>query len=123
MVIPLGSVSAVMVMVQGDICINGQCSPLHLEERFDFLTLVRLKFDYLTLWSRPRALTITSFIAATSSAEVGGHHDFAHPGLGSGSVTRSNSLDSEAVSGRVHWPYRLFREGFTPFPWILADGE
>ncbi|AQK57762.1 RING/U-box superfamily protein [Zea mays] len=69
---------------------------------------------------RPRALTITSFIAATSSGEIGGPHGFSAPGA---AMNRSVS-DAEGISRPIDRPYNAWgREGFAPFPWIPAEGE
>uniref|UniRef100_A0A0A9G671 Uncharacterized protein n=1 Tax=Arundo donax TaxID=35708 RepID=A0A0A9G671_ARUDO len=67
---------------------------------------------------RPRALTITSFIAASSSADIGGPHGFLAPGVVNRSVP-----DAEGISRPVDRPYAWGREGFTPFPWIPAEGD
>jgi len=70
---------------------------------------------------RPRALAITSFIAAAAStAEVGGvPHGFAPPAA----VNRSLPSDGEGVPRPLDRPYGWGREGFAPFPWVPVDGE
>ncbi|XP_052164441.1 E3 ubiquitin-protein ligase IPI1-like isoform X1 [Oryza glaberrima] len=112
MVTPLGSVPAVMAETRG----HGHGARGHMYQQ-SMHSLQSSPFPPTSRRARPRALTITSFIAASSSAEIGGHHGFAPP------VNRSNSSDGEAVSRPVDRPYGWGQEGFTPFPWIPADGE
>uniref|UniRef100_A0A0E0QLT9 RING-type domain-containing protein n=1 Tax=Oryza rufipogon TaxID=4529 RepID=A0A0E0QLT9_ORYRU len=112
MVTPLGSVPAVMAETRG----HGHGARGHMYQQ-SMHSLQSSPFPPTSRRVRPRALTITSFIAASSSAEIGGHHGFAPP------VNRSNSSDGEAVSRPVDRPYGWGQEGFTPFPWIPADGE
>uniref|UniRef100_A0A0E0LXF6 RING-type domain-containing protein n=1 Tax=Oryza punctata TaxID=4537 RepID=A0A0E0LXF6_ORYPU len=113
MVTPLGSVPAVMAETRG----HGHGARGHMYQQSMHTSLQSSPFPPTSRRVRPRALTITSFIAASSSAEIGGHHGFAPP------VNRTNSSDGEAVSRPVDRPYGWGREGFTPFPWIQADGE
>uniref|UniRef100_A0A0E0ENF0 RING-type domain-containing protein n=2 Tax=Oryza meridionalis TaxID=40149 RepID=A0A0E0ENF0_9ORYZ len=112
MVTPLGSVPAVMAETRG----HGHGARGHMYQQ-SMHSLQSSPFPPTSRRVRPRALTITSFISASSSAEIGGHHGFAPP------VNRSNSSDGEAVSRPVDRPYGWGQEGFTPFPWIPADGE
>ncbi|KAF0900000.1 hypothetical protein E2562_026242 [Oryza meyeriana var. granulata] len=86
----------------------GRVKPKHLNYR-DWTAAANRDPDHMHitfLWS-----------TASSSPEIGGHHGFAP------AVNRSNSSDGEAVSRPVDRPYGWGQEGFTPFPWIPADGE
>lgn len=113
---PLGSVPAVMAETRG----HGHGSRGgHMYQQSMHSTMQSSPFPPTTRRVRPRALTITSFIAAASSAEIGGPHGFAPPGT----VNRSLTPDGEGVSRPVDRPYGWGREGFAPFPWIPADSE
>uniref|UniRef100_A0A0E0ENE8 RING-type domain-containing protein n=1 Tax=Oryza meridionalis TaxID=40149 RepID=A0A0E0ENE8_9ORYZ len=82
MVTPLGSVPAVMAETRG----HGHGARGHMYQQ-SMHSLQSSPFPPTSRRVRPRALTITSFISASSSAEIGGHHGFAPP------VNRSNSSD------------------------------
>lgn len=113
---PLGSVPAVMAETRGH---GHGARGGHMYQQSMHSTMQSSPFPPTTRRVRPRALTITSFIAAASSAEIGGPHGFAPPGT----VNRSLTPDGEGVSRPVDRPYGWGREGFAPFPWIPADSE
>uniref|UniRef100_A0A0D9XA98 RING-type domain-containing protein n=1 Tax=Leersia perrieri TaxID=77586 RepID=A0A0D9XA98_9ORYZ len=113
MVTPLGSVPPVMAETRGH---GHGARGGHMYQQSMHSSMQSSPFPPTSRRVRPRALTITSFIAASSSAEIGGHHVFAP-------VNRSNASDGEAVSRPVNRTYRWGQEGYTSFPWIPADGE
>ncbi|CAL5000854.1 unnamed protein product [Urochloa decumbens] len=114
LVAPLGSVPAVVAETRG----HGHGARGHMYQQSMHSSMQSSPFPPTTRRVRPRALTITSFIAASSSAEVGGPHGFAAPGAVNRSVP-----DAEGISRPVDRPYAWGREGFAPFPWIPAEGE
>ncbi|KAJ1269405.1 hypothetical protein BS78_07G208900 [Paspalum vaginatum] len=114
LVAPLGSVPAVVAETRG----HGHGARGHIYQQSMHSSMQNSPFPPTTRRVRPRALTITSFIAAASSAEVGGPHGFSAPGAVNRSVP-----DAEGISRPVDRPYPWGREGFAPFPWIPAEGE
>ena len=114
LVAPLGSVPAVVAETRG----HGHGARGHMYQQSMHSSVQGSPFPPSTRRVRPRALTITSFIAATSSGEIGGPHGFPAPGA----VNRSVS-DSEGISRPIDRPYTWGWEGFAPFPWIPAEGE
>ncbi|WVZ91906.1 hypothetical protein U9M48_038017 [Paspalum notatum var. saurae] len=114
LVAPLGSVPAVLAETRG----HGHGARGHIYQQSMHSSMQSSPFPPTTRRVRPRALTITSFIAAASSAEVGGPHGFSAPGAINRSVP-----DAEGISRPVDRPYAWGREGFAPFPWIPAEGE
>ncbi|XP_066351094.1 E3 ubiquitin-protein ligase IPI1-like isoform X1 [Miscanthus floridulus] len=114
LVAPLGSVPAVVAETRG----HGHGARGHMYQQSMHSSVQGSPFPPTTRRVRPRALTITSFIAATSSGEIGGPHGFPAPGA----VNRSVS-DAEGISRPIDRPYTWGREGFAPFPWIPAEGE
>ncbi|CAO2162567.1 unnamed protein product [Urochloa humidicola] len=114
LVAPLGSVPAVVAETRG----HGHGARGHMYQQPMHSSMQSNPFPPTTRRVRPRALTITSFIAASSSAEVGGPHGFSAPGAVNRSVP-----DAEGISRPVDRPYAWGREGFAPFPWIPAEGE
>ncbi|CAL5004995.1 unnamed protein product [Urochloa decumbens] len=114
LVAPLGSVPAVVAETRG----HGHGARGHMYQQSMHSSMQSSPFPPTTRRVRPRAVTITSFIAASSSAEVGGPHGFAAPGAVNRSVP-----DAEGISRPVDRPYAWGREGFAPFPWIPAEGE
>ncbi|CAO2207436.1 unnamed protein product [Urochloa humidicola] len=114
LVAPLGSVSAVVAETRG----HGHGARGHMYQQSMHSSMQSSPFPPTTRRVRPRALTITSFIAASSSAEVGVPHGFAAPGPLNRSIP-----DAEGISRPVDRPYAWGREGFAPFPWIPAEGE
>ncbi|XP_044427782.1 E3 ubiquitin-protein ligase RFI2 isoform X2 [Triticum aestivum] len=118
LVAPLGSVPAVMGETRG----HGHGARGHMYQHSMHASMQGSPFPPTARRVRPRALTITSFIAAAaaSSAEVGVPHGFAPPAA----VNRSLPSDGEGVSRPpVDRPYAWGREGFGPFPWVPVDGE
>ncbi|KAK3123942.1 hypothetical protein QOZ80_8AG0638330 [Eleusine coracana subsp. coracana] len=113
LVAPLGSVPAVVAQTRG----HGHGARGHMYQQ-SMHSMQGSPFPPTTRRVRPRALTITSFIAASSSAEIGGPHGFSAPGAVNRSVP-----DAETISRPVDRPYAWGREGFTPFPWIPAEGD
>ena len=114
LVAPLGSVPAVVTETRG----HGHGARGHTYQQSMHSSMQSSPFPPTTRRVRPRALTITSFIAAASSAEVGGPHGFSAPGA----VNRSIP-DAEGITRPIDRPYPWGREGFAPFPWIPAEGE
>ncbi|WVZ91946.1 hypothetical protein U9M48_038053 [Paspalum notatum var. saurae] len=114
LVAPLGSVPAVLAETRG----HGHGARGHIYQQSMHSSMQSSPFPPTTRRVRPRALTITSFIAAASSAEVGGPHGFSAPGAINRSVP-----DAEGISRPVDRPYAWGREGFALFPWIPAEGE
>ena len=114
LVAPLGSVPAVVAETRG----HGHGARGHMYQQSMHSSMQSSPFPPTTRRVRPRALTITSFIAAASSAEVGGPHGFSAPGA----VNRSIP-DAEGITRPIDRPYPWGREGFAPFPWIPAEGE
>ncbi|XP_004974052.1 E3 ubiquitin-protein ligase RFI2 isoform X3 [Setaria italica] len=114
LVAPLGSVPAVVTETRG----HGHGARGHMYQQSMHSSMQSSPFPPTTRRVRPRALTITSFIAASSSAEVGGPHGFSAPGAVNRSVP-----DAEGISRPIDRPYAWGREGFAPFPWIPAEGE
>jgi hypothetical protein len=115
LVVPLGSVPAVVAQTRG----HGHCARGHMYQQ-SMHTLQSSPFPPTTRRVRQRALTITSFIAAAASAEIGGPHGFSSV---HGAVNRSIIPDVEGISRSVDRPYAWGREGFAPFPWIPAEGD
>ncbi|XP_062195779.1 E3 ubiquitin-protein ligase IPI1-like isoform X2 [Phragmites australis] len=113
LVAPLGSVSAVVAETRG----HGHGARGHMYQQ-SMHSMQSSPFPPTTRRVRPRALAITSFIAASSSSEIGGPHEFSAPGAINRSVP-----DAEGISTPVDRPYALGREGFAPFPWIHAEGD
>lgn len=107
LVAPLGSVPAVVAETRG----HGHGAPGHM---YQHSSVQGSPYPLTTRRVRPRALTITSFIAATSSAEIAGPlgHGFPAPGA----VNRSVS-DAEGIDRAYTWG----REGYDLFPWIPAE--
>ncbi|PAN36475.1 hypothetical protein PAHAL_6G286500 [Panicum hallii] len=114
LVAPLGSAPAVVAETRG----HGHGARGHMYQQSMHSSMQSSPFPPTTRRVRPRALTITSFIAASSSAEVGGPHGFSAPGA----VNRSIP-DAEGITRPMDRPYPWGREGFAPFPWIPAEGE
>ncbi|TKW11480.1 hypothetical protein SEVIR_6G235800v4 [Setaria viridis] len=112
LVAPLGSVPAVVTETRG----HGHGARGHMYQQSMHSSMQSSPFPPTTRRVRPRALTITSFIAAASSAEV--PHGFSAPGAVNRSVP-----DAEGISRPIDRPYAWGREGFAPFPWIPAEGE
>ncbi|KAM0890333.1 hypothetical protein ACQ4PT_027139 [Festuca glaucescens] len=113
---PLGSVPAVMAETRG----HGHGARGHMYQQSMHSSMQSSPFPPTTRRVRPRALAITSFIAAAaSSAEVGVPHGFAP----TAPVNRNLSSDSDGVPRPVDRPYGWGREGFAPFPWVPVDGE
>ncbi|KAL6646263.1 hypothetical protein ACP70R_017871 [Stipagrostis hirtigluma subsp. patula] len=113
LVAPLGSVPAVVAETRG----HGHGARGHMYQQ-PMHSMQSSPFPPTTRRVRPRALTITSFIAASSSAEIGGPHVFSAPGAVNRSVP-----DAEGISRPIDRPFTWGREGFAPFPWIPAEGE
>ncbi|KAF8653859.1 hypothetical protein HU200_061988 [Digitaria exilis] len=113
LVAPLGSVPAVVAETRG----HGHGARGHMYQQ-SMHSVQNSPFPPTSRRVRPRALTITSFIAASSSGEVGAPLGFSAPGA----VNRSIP-DVEGISRPVDRPYAWGREGFVPFPWIPAEGE
>ncbi|KAG8087813.1 hypothetical protein GUJ93_ZPchr0010g7730 [Zizania palustris] len=117
MVAPVGSMPAVMAETRGH---GHGARGQHMYQQSMLSSMQSSPFPPTSRRVRPRALSITSFIAAAAtSAEIGGHHGFAPPGP----VNMSNSSDGDADSRPVDRPYAFSQDGFTPFPWIPSDGE
>lgn len=114
LVAPLGAVPAVVAETRG----HGHGARGHMYQQSMHSSMQSSPFPPTSRRVRPRALTITSFIAAASSAEVGAPLGFSAPGA----VNRSIP-DAEGISRPVDRPYAWGREGFAPFPWIPAEGE
>jgi hypothetical protein len=110
-VVPLGSAPAVVAQTRG----HGHGARGHMYQP----SMQSGSFTPTTRRVRLRALTITSFIAAAASAEIGGAHRFSAPGA----VNRSVIPDVEGISRPDDRSYAWGREGFAPLPWIPAEGD
>ncbi|KAL6900963.1 hypothetical protein ACP4OV_005639 [Aristida adscensionis] len=115
LVAPLGAVPAVLAETRG----HGHGARGHMYQP-PMHSMQSSPFPPTRRRVRPRALTITSFIAAASSAEIAGPHVFSSPGAVNRSVPDAEGI---ARPGPVDRPYAWRREGFAPFPWIPSEGE
>ena len=88
LVAPLGSVPAVVAETRG----HGHGARGHMYQQSMHSSMQSSPFPPTTRRVRPRALTITSFIAAASSAEVGGPHGFSAPGAVNRSIPDAEGI-------------------------------